>query len=100
MPQEFVDRICRPAEQEVLNQLSPMQTRRMEERGDYPGRFKLCPNSGPFGATGWMLSWVLAWNQWRAAGGPGTWAKWWADHRGGAGEFGRRFRRAWIGDSG
>ncbi len=77
MTKEFIDRIVRPAEQRKITGLSDMQTRRLEARGDFPLRFKLCPDSGPYGATGWMLSWLLAWNQWRAAGGPGSWAEWW-----------------------
>ena len=78
MTNEFIDRIVRPAERGKITGLGDMQTRRLEARGDFPLRFKLCPDSGPYGATGWMLSWLLAWTQWRAAGGPGSWAEWWA----------------------
>lgn len=78
MTQTFVDRIIRPAERAQITGLGDMQTRRLEARGEFPTRFKLCPDSGPHGATGWMLSWLLAWNKWRAAGGPGTWSEWWA----------------------
>ena len=78
MAEEFIDRIIRSAERKRIGGLGDMQTRRLEARGDHPLRFKLCPNSGPYGATGHMLSSLLAWNRWRAAGGPGTWAEWWA----------------------
>ena len=78
MTKEFIDRIVRPAERETITGLGDMQTRRLEARGDFPLRFKLCPGSGPYGATGWMLSWLQAWNQWRATGGRGSWTEWWA----------------------
>ncbi len=81
MTKEFIDRIVRPGERKNITGLGDMQTRRLEERGDFPPRFKLCPDSGQYGATGWMLSSLLAWNQWRAAGGPGSWSEWWAAHR-------------------
>ncbi len=73
----FVDRIVRPRERKMLCGLSDVHARRLEEAGAFPKRCKLCPNSGKYGATGHMLSWLQAWNQWRAAGGPGSWAEWW-----------------------
>ena len=83
MTPEFVDRIVRPGEAEDIHGLSNVHVRRLEEAGDFPLRFKVCPDSGKYGATGWMLSWLIAWTQWRAAGGPGSWAEWWAAHRAG-----------------
>ena len=76
--QEFIDRIVCPAEAKTIHGHSDVHVRRLEEAGDFPQRFKTCPNSGKYGATGWMLSSLVAWTQWRAAGGPGTWAEWWA----------------------
>ena len=88
----MIDRIVRPAERKILTGLSDPHVRRLEKTGEFPKRFKLCPDSGKFGATGWMLSWLQAWNQWRAAGGPGSWAEWWtaaqADKRNGGGNGG------------
>ena len=81
MTKDFIDRIVRPAEAETIHGLSDVHVRRLEDAGDFPRRFKTCPDSGKYGATGWMLSWLLAWTQWRAAGGPGSWAEWWAAHR-------------------
>ena len=70
------DRIVRPREAKILGGLSDQHRRRLEAAGKHPKRFKLVPDSGPGGATGWMLSTLLSWNAWRAAGGPGTWAAW------------------------
>ena len=78
MAKEFIDRIVRPSERKNITGLSDVHTRRLEDAGTHPHRFKLCPDSGPYGATGHMLSSLLAWNRWRAAGGPGSWAEWWA----------------------
>ena len=79
-PNDFVDRIIRPAERKKYTTLSDVHTRRLEEKDEHPRRFKVCPDSGPYGATGHMLSWLLVFNQWRAAGGPGSWKEWWAAH--------------------
>ena len=79
--EEFIDRIVRGGERKTITGLGDMQTRRLEDREEHPPRFKLCPNSGKYGATGHMLSDLLAWNQWRAAGGPGSWAEWRATYR-------------------
>ncbi len=81
MTPEFVDRIVRPAERKAIVGLSDVHVRRLEDADKFPPRFKLCPDSGKYGATGHMLSWLLAWTQWRAAGGPDSWAEWWAAHR-------------------
>ena len=45
---------------------SDMQLRRMEARGDFPKRFKISPNSGVYGATGWLASEVEAYIKARA----------------------------------
>ncbi len=74
----MLDSIVRPREAKKIDGLSDVHRRRLEEAGKYPKRFKSCPDSGKYGACGWMLSWLQAWQQWRAAGGPGTWAEWWA----------------------
>ena len=77
----FVDRIVRPGERKTITGLSDVHTRRLEDADAHPQRFKLCPDSGKYGATGHMLSSLLAWTEWRAAGGPGSWAEWEAAHR-------------------
>ncbi len=81
MTSDFIDRIVRPRERKTITGLSDVHTRRLEDAGTHPQRFKVCPDSGKYGATGHMLSSLLAWTEWRAAGGPGTWAEWWAAHR-------------------
>ena len=78
MPQEFIDRVVRLREAKTIHGYSDVHMRRLEEAGKAPKRFKLSPDSGPYGASGYMLSWILALNRWRAAGCPGTWAEWWA----------------------
>ncbi len=69
------DRIVRPVEVARLVGLSGMHIRRLEAAGTFPKRFKICPNSGKYGATGWLLSWVREYIEQRAgttteAGGP------------------------------
>ena len=61
------DRIVRPKEAEELIGLSGMHIRRLEEAGVFPKRFKLCPDSGKFGACGWMMSRIQAYLKKRAA---------------------------------
>ncbi len=73
-----MSRVVREPECFETSGYSNMHRGRLEEAGKYPKRFKICPDSGKYGACGWMLSWLQAWQQWRAAGGPGTWAEWWA----------------------
>ena len=79
MTETFLDRVVRCRDTAEITGLGTMHTRRLERRGEHPKRFKLCPNSGQYGATGHMLSSLVAWVEWRAAGGPGTWTEWWAD---------------------
>jgi predicted DNA-binding transcriptional regulator AlpA len=74
----MIDRIVRPGEAKEIHGLSDVHVRRLEEADAFPRRFKICPDSGKYGATGWMLSWLQSWNQWRAAGGHGSWTEWWA----------------------
>ncbi len=78
---DFLDRIVRPAERKTITGLSNVHTIRLENRNQHPQRFKLCPDSGRYGAAGHMLSSLVAFNEWRAAGGAGTWPEWWAGHR-------------------
>ena len=61
------DRIVRPKEAEELVGLSGMHIRRLEEAGVFPKRFKLCPDSGKYGACGWMMSGIQAYLKKRAA---------------------------------
>jgi hypothetical protein len=81
MTPEFVDRIVRPTEARRIHGYSDVHMRRLEEAGKAPKRMKLRPDSGKYGATGYMLSWLQAFNCWRAAGCPGSWAEWWAAER-------------------
>ncbi len=67
MPELTVDRIVRPAEAEIISGYCDVHLRRLEERGEFPRRFKLSDNSGPFGAAGWLLSDIMAWLNARAA---------------------------------
>ncbi len=61
------DRIVRPAEAEQLTGYCDVHLRRLERAGLFPKRFKLSPNSGPYGACGWLLSDIEKWLAERAA---------------------------------
>ena len=61
------DQVLRDPDCEILTGLGNMQRRRLEARGVFPLRFKLCPDSGPFGAVGWWKSEVLEYLHQRAA---------------------------------
>ena len=67
MQQQTIDRIVRPAEAEEISGYCDVHLRRLEARGEFPRRFKLSDNSGPFGVTGWLLSDITAWLKSRAA---------------------------------
>ena len=61
------DRIVRPAEAEKLSGYCNVQLMRLEAKGEFPRRFKLANNTGPYGAVGWRLSDIMAWIEERAA---------------------------------
>ena len=61
------DRIVRPVEAEKLTGYCDVHLRRLEARGEFPKRFKLCANGGPYGAVGWRLSSIMEWMDERAA---------------------------------
>ena len=61
------DRIVRPSEAEKLTGYCDVHLRRLEARGEFPKRFKLTEDSGPYGAVGWLLSDIMAWMERRAA---------------------------------
>ena len=63
----FVDRIVRPRECSAMVGFHDVHIRRLEARHVFPPRFKLAPDSGPYGATGWMLSWIVKYLKERAA---------------------------------
>ncbi len=68
----MTNRIVRPAEAEKLTGLCDVHLRRLEATGEFPVRFKLCENSGPYGAVGWRLSDIEAWIERRAASPSGA----------------------------
>ncbi len=63
----MIDRIVRPTEAETLTGYCDVHLRRLEARGEFPQRFKLCDDSGPYGAVGWRLSDIEAWIGQRAS---------------------------------
>ncbi len=66
------DRIVRPVEVAQLVGLSGMHIRRLEAAGTFPKRFKICENSGKYGATGWLLSTIREYMEKRAATAAGA----------------------------
>ncbi len=44
-----------------------VQLMRLEAKGEFPPRFKLANNTGPYGAVGWRLSDIQKWIEERAA---------------------------------
>jgi predicted DNA-binding transcriptional regulator AlpA len=62
-----IDRIVRTAEAERLTGYCDVHLRRLEDRGEFPRRFKLSSSGGQHGAVGWKLSDILAWIERRAA---------------------------------
>ena len=52
---------------ECLTGYTGTHLRRLEEKGLFPKRFKLNPESGPFGAVGWLESDIEDWMEARAA---------------------------------
>ena len=81
MSEQFMDRIIRPKEECEVVGLSRQHITRLEKAGHCEPRFRLCPGSGQYGATGKMMSSVLANNEWRADGMPGAWREYWAAHK-------------------
>ena len=64
----MTDRIVRPAEAERLTGYCDVHLRRLEAAGQFPPRFKLNPDGGPYGATGWLESWIETYNNLIASG--------------------------------
>ena len=64
----MTDRIIRPAEAEKLVGYTDVHLRRLETAGTFPHRFKLNPDGGPYGATGWLESWIDGYNKRIASG--------------------------------
>ena len=62
-----IDRIVRPVEAQKLTGYHPVHLHRLEEAGQFPRRFKLNPDGGPYGAVGWRLSDIQRWLEKRAA---------------------------------
>jgi len=63
----MLDRIIRPAEASKLTGFTGVHLRRLEEKNLFPRRFKLNPESGKFGAVGWLESDIETWMEARAA---------------------------------
>ncbi len=63
----MIDRIVRPAEAEKLSGYCNVQLMRLEDRGEFPKRFKLANNGALYGAVGWRLSDIQKWIESRAA---------------------------------
>ncbi len=63
----MTDRIVRPAEAEKMSGYCNVQLMRLEAKGEFPPRFKLANNTGPYGAVGWRLSDIQDWIEARAA---------------------------------
>ena len=61
------DRVVRIAEAERISGYSDVHLRRLEAKNEFPSRFKLAANSGPYGAAGWRLRDIQAWLERRAA---------------------------------
>lgn len=61
------NRIIRPAEASKLTGYTGTHLRRLEEKNLFPSRFKLNPESGKFGAVGWLETDIEAWMEARAA---------------------------------
>ena len=55
------DRVVREPECFEISGLCNMQRRRLEARGLFPKRFKLAPDSGPYGAVGWHYGELMEW---------------------------------------
>ena len=63
----MTDRIIRTRECTDMVGFSNVHLRRLEEKGEFPARFKLANDSGKAGACGWRLSDVQGWIEARAA---------------------------------
>ncbi len=63
----MTDRIIRPRECCDKVGFSNVHLRRLEEKGEFPARFKLANDSGKSGACGWRLSDIQGWIEGRAA---------------------------------
>ena len=63
----MTDRIVRPAEAEKMSGYCNVHLMRLEAKGEFPPRFKLANNTGPYGAVGWRLSDIQDWIEARAA---------------------------------
>ena len=62
----MTDRIIRTRECCDMVSFSNVHLRRLEQRGEFPARFKLANDSGKSGACGWRLSDVENWIEARA----------------------------------
>lgn len=60
-------RVIRQPETSRIAGFCDMQLRRMEEVGNFPKRFKLNRQGGPYGAVGWDLAEIEQWIDQRRA---------------------------------
>ncbi len=63
----MIDRIVRTKECCDMVCFTNTHLRRLEEKGEFPARFKLAEGSGKSGACGWRLSDIQGWIEARAA---------------------------------
>ncbi len=63
----MIDRIVRPAECRKIVGFCDVHLRRLEKLGQFPQRFKLADDTGPYGAVGWRESDIMAWIEARAS---------------------------------
>ena len=63
----MIDRIIRPKECVKMVGYCNVQIQRLEKLGQFPPRFKLADDTGPYGAVGWRESDIMAWIEGRAS---------------------------------
>ena len=66
-PNASAQRVLRPQQTATLVGVCTMTLWRWEKAGTFPRRFKLCPDSGPYGACGHDRAEVMAWIEKRRA---------------------------------
>ena len=75
------DRIVRIPIAEEMSSYCNQHIHRLEDKNQFPKRFKLAEDGGRYGAVGWRLSDLQSWVEWRAERArnpktPATWLEW------------------------